>query len=426
MKKFDYKKWIVENKYTNEKLDPVGKEDDDINNDGKVDKTDKYLAKRRKAVSGAISKSKKKSQNERKFIDFDDLGSPGPYDPTPDFDDFGDFGSMSQGGSDVNTAENMAACKASGASEDQCRQTLETGTPPPGTGKLINFMKFFCKMFPVHPSCLLRKRRNRREESLNENKEWKKNIKKAKLKEQIKKILSKDIIKEALTGDVCEPCPDGQIGVQWSFKCQHGHCRYAATGKSVPGQPKQAYANADRDRMGGEKRGGKFIDFDDLGGPGPYDPTPDFEDFDFPLQENFKKNLMRLYKLLAGQISTPDLARSFFSKMQSTDELFGWYRSTVLPFKTSGAYPSLPSLEEFQRQIKALEINSNPDRNITERQMLNELWWILAGLITVGGISIWALIRTFDECDGPPCEGGGMVTLGNTGTGELGADSEKR
>ena len=135
---------------------------------------------------------------------------------------------------------------------------------------------------------------------------------------------------------------------------------------------------------------------------------------------------MRLYDLLAGQISTPDLARSFFSKMQSTDELFGWYRSTVLPFKTSGAYPSLPSLEEFQQQIKALEINSNPDRNITERQMLNELWWILAGLITVGGISIWALIRTFDECDGPPCEGGGMVTLGNTGTGELGADSEKR
>ena len=29
-----------------EKLDPVGKEDDDINNDGKVDKTDKYLKNR--------------------------------------------------------------------------------------------------------------------------------------------------------------------------------------------------------------------------------------------------------------------------------------------------------------------------------------------------------------------------------------------
>jgi len=36
-----------------EKLDPVGKEDSDINNDGKVDKTDKYLANRRKAVSNS-------------------------------------------------------------------------------------------------------------------------------------------------------------------------------------------------------------------------------------------------------------------------------------------------------------------------------------------------------------------------------------
>jgi hypothetical protein len=35
-------------------LDPVGKEDDDINNDGKVDKTDKYLANRRKAVAANI------------------------------------------------------------------------------------------------------------------------------------------------------------------------------------------------------------------------------------------------------------------------------------------------------------------------------------------------------------------------------------
>jgi hypothetical protein len=37
-----------------EGLDPVGKEDDDINNDGKVNKTDKYLANRRKAVSANI------------------------------------------------------------------------------------------------------------------------------------------------------------------------------------------------------------------------------------------------------------------------------------------------------------------------------------------------------------------------------------
>ena len=42
------------------KLDPVGKQDDDINNDGKVDKTDKYLKNKRKAVSKAINKQKKK------------------------------------------------------------------------------------------------------------------------------------------------------------------------------------------------------------------------------------------------------------------------------------------------------------------------------------------------------------------------------
>jgi hypothetical protein len=40
-----------------EGLDPVGKEDDDINNDGKVDKTDKYLSNRRKAVAANIKES---------------------------------------------------------------------------------------------------------------------------------------------------------------------------------------------------------------------------------------------------------------------------------------------------------------------------------------------------------------------------------
>ena len=41
----------------NEALDPVGKEDDDINNDGKVDKTDDYLANRRKAISKNIKEN---------------------------------------------------------------------------------------------------------------------------------------------------------------------------------------------------------------------------------------------------------------------------------------------------------------------------------------------------------------------------------
>lgn len=38
-----------------ESLDPVGQEDDDINNDGKVNKTDKYLRKRRQAISKATN-----------------------------------------------------------------------------------------------------------------------------------------------------------------------------------------------------------------------------------------------------------------------------------------------------------------------------------------------------------------------------------
>ena len=38
------------------KLDPVGKEDSDVNNDGKVDSSDSYLKNRRKTVKAAIAK----------------------------------------------------------------------------------------------------------------------------------------------------------------------------------------------------------------------------------------------------------------------------------------------------------------------------------------------------------------------------------
>lgn len=37
-----------------ELLDKVGQEDDDINNDGKIDKTDNYLRNRRKAIAKNI------------------------------------------------------------------------------------------------------------------------------------------------------------------------------------------------------------------------------------------------------------------------------------------------------------------------------------------------------------------------------------
>ena len=50
-------------------LDPVGKEDADINNDGKVDKTDDYLKNRRKAVSKTIKKDKEKVKESIKLTE---------------------------------------------------------------------------------------------------------------------------------------------------------------------------------------------------------------------------------------------------------------------------------------------------------------------------------------------------------------------
>lgn len=43
-----------------EGMDPVGKEDDDINNDGKTDGTDKYLKNRRKKIGQSIKGNVKK------------------------------------------------------------------------------------------------------------------------------------------------------------------------------------------------------------------------------------------------------------------------------------------------------------------------------------------------------------------------------
>jgi hypothetical protein len=46
------------------KLDPVGKEDDDVDNDGDVDKTDKYLKNRRKAIGKAMKGDNMKESKE--------------------------------------------------------------------------------------------------------------------------------------------------------------------------------------------------------------------------------------------------------------------------------------------------------------------------------------------------------------------------
>ena len=50
----------VGNIFNEKKMDPVGQEDGDINNDGKKDSTDSYLLNRRKAVKKAIAKKRGK------------------------------------------------------------------------------------------------------------------------------------------------------------------------------------------------------------------------------------------------------------------------------------------------------------------------------------------------------------------------------
>ena len=47
-----------------EKNDEVGKEDPDVNNDGKVDKSDGYLLNRRKAIGNAMKKPSKKTKKK--------------------------------------------------------------------------------------------------------------------------------------------------------------------------------------------------------------------------------------------------------------------------------------------------------------------------------------------------------------------------
>ena len=68
----DHEKGDDQAVYEAKKLDPVGKEDDDIDNDGDVDSSDKYLHSRRKAISKAM---KKEAAEELDEISKKTLGS---------------------------------------------------------------------------------------------------------------------------------------------------------------------------------------------------------------------------------------------------------------------------------------------------------------------------------------------------------------
>lgn len=53
-------------KNVKEALDPVGKEDKDVNNDGKTDSTDKYLQKRREAIAKAKGEDENEEESSKK------------------------------------------------------------------------------------------------------------------------------------------------------------------------------------------------------------------------------------------------------------------------------------------------------------------------------------------------------------------------
>ena len=55
--------------YEKKKLDPVGKEDDDVDNDGDVDSSDEYLKKRRAAIGKAMGKDGDKEEDEEEKED---------------------------------------------------------------------------------------------------------------------------------------------------------------------------------------------------------------------------------------------------------------------------------------------------------------------------------------------------------------------
>ena len=54
------------------KLDPVGKEDGDINNDGKKDKTDSYLANRRKTIANKLKNEHHQKDEDGNVIEHEE------------------------------------------------------------------------------------------------------------------------------------------------------------------------------------------------------------------------------------------------------------------------------------------------------------------------------------------------------------------
>jgi hypothetical protein len=70
-----------------EDLDPVGQEDEDVNNDDKVDETDKYLKNRRAAIGNAIEgEDEDEAEDEEQLAEEEEGGSEEEEDEEDDQD----------------------------------------------------------------------------------------------------------------------------------------------------------------------------------------------------------------------------------------------------------------------------------------------------------------------------------------------------
>lgn len=134
-----------------ESLDPVGKEDDDINNDGKVDKTDKYLSSRRQAIGKSIGKGRmmreSDPQNDMWYEDFEDglqnlaknkyisplelqyyMKALDHVDPMDNYSDFDGHDAAKEFVDDLRSKEDMQESDAGDESFDFNKSAIESAT----------------------------------------------------------------------------------------------------------------------------------------------------------------------------------------------------------------------------------------------------------------------------------------------------------
>ena len=97
---------VKEEDLDEKRLDPVGKEDSDVDNDGDTDKSDKYLMKRRKAIGKAIGMKKEERSNWRSELEEK-------------------YGKKIKEGAECNNSKAGTKCPVHGTDACKCEETVD-------------------------------------------------------------------------------------------------------------------------------------------------------------------------------------------------------------------------------------------------------------------------------------------------------------